>query len=199
MSMGSTSTGERRRSGRAHAAIIQATVALLREIGYPRLHVEAVAARAGVGKTTIYRWWPSQARLAIEALRTLVDPPQVTFSGDTRADVRALVTRAAQLWAEPVVADTLMGLAADCAHDPDARARLAELLGPQRAADSAVLLSAAARGDLPHDVDVPLLLDVALGTLLLRRLRGASTDDVVDELADLITTGAPPRTARRTT
>jgi len=107
--------------------------------------------------------------------------------------VRALARRAAQRWAEPVVADTLMALAADCAHDPDPRARLAELLAPRRAADTAVLLSAAARGDLPHDVDVPLLLDVAIGTLLFRRLRGAATDDVLDGLADLIATASPPR------
>jgi hypothetical protein len=85
-----------------------------------------------------------------------------------------------------------MGLAADGAHDPEVRSALARLLAPQRAADSAVLLSAAARGDLPHDVDVPLLLDVAFGTLLFRRLRGAS-DDVVDELAGLIASGTAPR------
>ena len=195
--MGGT-TGERRRSGRAHAAIVDATAALLREVGYPRLRVEAVAARAGVGKTTIYRWWPGKPQLVIEALRTMVDPPRMEFTGDSRADVRALVTRVARTWTDPVVADTLMGLAADLgadtADDPDARVALAGLLAPQRAADSAVLLSAAARGDLPHDVDVPLLLDVAFGTLLFRRLRGAS-DDVVDELAGLIASAAPPRTA----
>ena len=189
--MGDT-TGERRRSGRAHAATVEATVALLGEVGYPRLRLEAVAARAGVGKTTIYRWWPGRAQLVIEALRTLVDPPRMAFTGDGRADVRALVAGVEQVWADPVVADTLMGLAADGAHDPDVRSALARLLAPQRAADSAVLLSAAARGDLPHDVDVPLLLDVAFGTLLFRRLRGAS-GDVTDELAALIIAGTPPR------
>ena len=58
-----------------------------------------------------------------------------------------------------------------------------------------MLLSAAARGDLPHDVDVPLLLDVAFGTLIFRRLRGAG-DDVVVEPADLIASGAVPRRTR---
>ena len=152
----------RRRSERAHTAILEATVALLREDGYPKLRLDAVAARARVGKTTIYRWWPGKALLAIEALQTLVDPPHVTFSGDSRTDVRALVTRVAEVWAEPPVGDTLLALAADTARDPEARARLVELLAPRRAADTAVLLSAAAR-DLPHDVDVPLLLDVVFG------------------------------------
>jgi AcrR family transcriptional regulator len=182
----------RRRSERAHTAILEATVALLREDGYPNLRLDAVAARARVGKTTIYRWWPGKALLAIEALQTLVDPPHVTFSGDSRTDVRALVARVAEVWAEPV-GDTLLALAADTARDPEARARLVELLAPRRAADTAVLLSAAARGDLPHDVDVPLLLDVVFGTLLFRRMRGAPVDDVVDELADLVVAGRRPR------
>jgi hypothetical protein len=56
-----------------------------------------------------------------------------------------------------------------------------------------LLLSAAARGDLSHDVDVPLLLDVVFGTLLFRRMRGAPVDDVVDELADLVVAGRRPR------
>jgi hypothetical protein len=55
------------------------------------------------------------------------------------------------------------------------------------------------RGDPPHDVDVPLLLDVAIGTLLFRRLRGAATDDAPAGLADLIATGSPPRTTHRRT
>jgi AcrR family transcriptional regulator len=175
----------RRRSERAHTAILEATVALLREDGYPNLRLDAVAARARVGKTTIYRWWPGKALLAIEALQTLVDPPHVTFSGDSRTDVQALVTRVAEVWAEPPVGDTLLALAADTARDPEARARLVELLAPRRAADTAVLLSAAARGDLPHDV--------VFGTLLFRRMRGAPVDDVVDELADLVVAGRRPR------
>ena len=98
----------RRRSERAHTAILEATVALLREDGYPNLRLDAVAARARVGKTTIYRWWPGKALLAIEALQTLVDPPHVTFSGDSRTDVQALVTRVAEVWAEPPVFGTLL-------------------------------------------------------------------------------------------
>ena len=79
------------------------------------------------------------------------------------------------------------------AHDAEARARLIELLDRGARASAAMLLSAAARGDLPHDVDVPLLLDVVFGTLLFRRMRGAPVDDVVDELTDLVVAGRRPR------
>jgi AcrR family transcriptional regulator len=187
----------RRRSERARAAILEATVALLREGGYPHLRLDAVAARAGVGKTTIYRWWPGRALLAIDALQTLVDPPHVTVSGDTRTDVRALVVRVVEVWLEPTVGDTLAAVTADAARDPVVRSRIVDLLAPRRAADTAVLLSGGARGDLPHDVDVPLLLDVVFGTLLFRRMRGAPVDDVVDELTDLVASGRRPRVTPR--
>jgi predicted phosphoribosyltransferase len=78
-------------------------------------------------------------------------------------------------------------LAAEARRDPDTAQRLAGLLGPQRAADAAVLLAAAARGDIPLTVDVSLLLDVALGTLLWRRLRGEEpTDAALSALAELL-------------
>ncbi len=57
----------RRRSERSHAAIVAATQELLVERGYRELTIEGVAARAGVGKQTIYRWWPSRAALVLEA------------------------------------------------------------------------------------------------------------------------------------
>ena len=57
----------RRRSERSHEAILAATQRLLLERGYRELTIEGIAARAGVGKQTIYRWWPSKAALVLEA------------------------------------------------------------------------------------------------------------------------------------
>ncbi|MCO1660264.1 TetR/AcrR family transcriptional regulator [Pseudonocardia humida] len=177
----------RPRSERARSAVLAAVTALLPEVGYQSLTMEAVAARAGVGKTTVYRWWPTKAALVIDAIADTLPTVEVAISGETRRDVRAVVARLAHTDTAATMADALPALAAEARRDPDAAQRLAALLGPRRAADAAVLLAAAARRDLPHDVDVPLLLDVALGTLLLRRMRGEEpTDDVVDALTDLL-------------
>lgn len=177
----------RPRSERAQAAVLEAVIALLDEVGYQHLTVEAVAARAGVGRTTVYRWWPTKSALVIEAIAATTPAARIGLSGDSRRDLRTVLDRMAHTECGPATAETLAALAAEARRDPDTAARLAALLGPRRAADSAVLMSAAANGDIPHDVDVALLLDVALGTLLWRRLRGeVPTDAVLDALTDLL-------------
>jgi AcrR family transcriptional regulator len=177
----------RPRSERAQTAVLDAVTALLDEVGYQHLTVEAVAARAGVGRTTVYRWWPTKAALVIEALAATTPRAGIGISADSRADLREVVARMARTECGPRMADALPALAAEGRRDPDTAERLAGLLGPRRAADAAVVLAAAARGDIPHDTDVPLLLDVALGTLLWRRLRGEEpTDAVLDALTDVL-------------
>lgn len=186
---GTTAAGGpgRPRSERAQTAVLAAVVALLDEVGYQQLTVEAVAARAGVGKTTVYRWWPTKPALVIDALAATIEPAQVRLSGNSRHDVRAMLDRMAATDAGPTMAGVLPVLSTESRRDPDAARRLAALLGPRRAADTAVLLAATARGDLPPGVDVGLLVDAALGALLLRRLRGEDpTEAALDALADLL-------------
>src|ERR687895_1128954 len=109
----------RRRSERAHAAILAATQELLVERGYGNLTIEGVAARAGVGKQTIYRWWPSRAALVLESYlagsdRVQLPPPD---SGSTREDVRALIGWLAAVLAEPTGGRVVAGLIGDLQHD----------------------------------------------------------------------------------
>jgi AcrR family transcriptional regulator len=90
-----TDTAPRRgrpRSEKAHRAILQAAADLLLDDGAARVSMDAVAERAGVSKATIYRWWPSKERLALEALLDwagAVSPPRDT--GTLRGDLLALV------------------------------------------------------------------------------------------------------------
>ena len=182
-----TSGSGRPRSERARTAVLDAVTALLDEVGYQHLTVEAVAVRAGVGRTTVYRWWPTKAALIIEALATTLPRVAVGITDDARHDLRTVLDRMARAECGPSMAETLPALAAEARRDPDTAERLAGLLGPRRAADAAVLLAAAARGDLPLHLDVSLLLDVALGALLWRRLWGEDpTDAALDTLTDLL-------------
>lgn len=180
---------------RARSAVLEVTTAMLQDVGYQQLRAESVAARAGVPRSMLRRWWATRALLVAEALQHRSSPPEVLPCGDVRADVHAVVRRTAAYLADPVVADALCGLIADARGDRVAAERLAALLASRRAADAAVLLSAIARGDLQPDTDVPLLLDVVLGGLLMRRTLGAQPDDAtVNALVELVLAGrATPR------
>ncbi len=189
--------GERRgrpRSTRSHAAVLAATMEVLGEVGYVALTLEAVATRAGVSRATIYRWWPSKASLVVEAIDRVIPTAVPLPTGDTRTDVRSVVQATLDNYIRTPFGANLAAIASDAVADPDAASRLIDLFGPRRAADSSVLLAGAGRGDLPHDVDVQLLLDIVMGTLVFRQLVGVHTDDdIVDQLTDLIVSGRAPR------
>lgn len=175
---------------RARAAVLETTRAVLAEVGYQRLRVEAVAARAGVPRGWLRRWWTTRPLLVAEALERMDGPTALMPTGDARTDVRAVVQRMAAFLADPIVTDALAGLTADAARDPVAAERLTALLAVRRAADLSVLLSATARGDLRRDTDASLVLDMVFGTLLVRFGRGAPpTPDTVEALVELLLRG----------
>ena len=189
MTLSPPSRSGRKRSARAHRAVIDATVELLREVGLQQLTIEGVAARAGVAKATVYRWWPTKAALAVETLgEQLGEPLQPT--GDTKADVRAMVA---------VLVESVGGLLgevliADLSRDQEAGAQLQSMFGVYRAAHGAILLGAAGRGDLPHDVDVTKVIDLVCGMALFQRVMGRGPDDeLIDQLTALILSGELPR------
>lgn len=188
----------RPRSTHSHDAVLTATMTVLGEVGYTGLTMDAVAARAAVSRATIHRWWPSKASLVVEALDRAIPAPHPVATGDTSADVRTVVQATLDHYVRTPFGINLAAIVSDAADDPDATHRLESLFGPRRAADASVLLAAAGRGDLPHDLDVNLLLDLVLGTLVFRALIGVAPDErVVDQLTDLIVDGTPPRVRPR--
>lgn len=118
----------RRRSERARTAILEATHALLHDHGLDQLSIEAVAARAGVGKQTIYRWWPNRATLVADALleRDDLTPLAPADTGDVVADLtRWAGVLGASLGSERGAA-TLRMLAAAATEYPEVSGRLHE-------------------------------------------------------------------------
>src|SRR5918992_2297867 len=104
---------ERRRNEKARTAILRAARELLDRRGFRQLTIEGIAARAGVGKQTIYRWWPSKAAVVLEAYlagEDAVSHPEAT--GSTREDVRALLGWLVDVLAEPTGGAVVAGLVA---------------------------------------------------------------------------------------
>lgn len=91
-----------RRSERSRRATLQAALDLCTEKGYGRVTIEAIAARAGVSKKTIYRWWPSKGAVLLEAFTdALVDATPFVDTGDIGADLRTHVAGAVKLLTVP--------------------------------------------------------------------------------------------------
>ncbi len=115
---GSDRSGKRR-SDRSHRAILQSALAILSEQGYGGLTIEGVAARAKVGKQTIYRWWPSKAAVVLEALTAdTQERIPVPDTGSVRGDLQTLLGssfRELVKWSGPIV----RGLMAEAQLDPD--------------------------------------------------------------------------------
>ncbi len=104
-----------RRRESSRLAILAAALALCREEGYARLSVEAIAARAGVGKQTIYRWWPSKGAVLLEALeREVAGSANVPDTGDIVADMRTVVGNLVRRHADPSFGPHVAALIAEC-------------------------------------------------------------------------------------
>lgn len=170
----------------------------MQEAGLPSLSIDAVAARAGVGKQTIYRWWPSKGALAIDALLDAADP-HIRFpdTGDLRADLAVMLDQVRALLAEPRLGRHFVACLCESYRDPELSTRFAErVFTPVRTANRTRLREAQQAGHLRDDVEVDDLLDLAFGAIWLRALtRPEALAEVPgralgERLADVLLRGA---------
>ena len=181
-----------RRSERARQAIIEAAMDLCREQGLARTTIEEIAKRAGVGKQTIYRWWPSKAAVVEDGVNemagTATDFPD---TGDLLADLRTQMLGVASILASPRFAPylSLIGAAQD---DPElARTFLDGLVKPRVGAARDRLRLAQERGQLRADADLDDVVELLYGPLYYRallRTRPPSPEQV-DEILRLAFAG----------
>lgn len=185
----------RRRSVRTQRAILEATIDVLGEVGYQDLSIERVAARAGVGKATIYRWWGAKSALVVEALQSGTAVAEPVRTGSARSDLRAAIRAVGEAHAADLVGATLPALASSIAEGSPEAERLRRFLGPRRDIARQALHRAAADGLLPADIDIELIIDICVGTLFFRKLIGGHRVDgaAVERLASLIVDGCAPR------
>jgi len=197
----------RPRSEEAHRAILAAVIELLPEHGLKGLTIEAVAARAGVGKTTIYRRWRTKNELVVEAIEQLRPPGPPPDTGSLIGDLNALVAlqrerlEASQL---PRILPRVLGESLD---EPELHAEIVErAVNPIRRVLEEFVRRGIARGELRQDVDVDTMVDVlhAIPIYKLLMARGAmeAVSGVPERVGPLLLEGvssssAAPRSARR--
>lgn len=166
--------GRRRRpGGRAAevvAAIHAATIELLHEQGYEQMEIPAIAERAGVNKTSIYRRWPSKAELVMDValgrMRTDVPLPD---TGTLLGDLTALMQAIASALATPFVGGLLRALISRGDEDGVAEAR-AYFWNERFNISGELLQKAVARGELSPTTDSRLLMELAVAPLFFRAL-----------------------------
>jgi AcrR family transcriptional regulator len=182
-----TDTADTRRPGRprsaeAHAAILRAALELAVEGGLRGLSMEAIAARAGVGKATIYRRWKTKEALFAEAIESIALNPEVPDTGSVRGDFE-IASGAAVGRMAPEAFRVLPRLMADAADDPELLEVLhAALVRPRRAAISTILRRGIERGELRADIDVGLVADMLIGPMISRVLMSGGDPTVLDGL-----------------
>ena len=169
----------RRRNDAAREAILDATFRLFSRPGTEALTIDEIAAEAGVGRQTIYRWWPSKGAVLADALARharIVVPERQTgsFAGDLAA---FLVDSFAGL-GYPGYADRLRQVVAEAQHDEHVASVLADFTVVRRAALRALLERGQAAGELAADAVLDMLVDMAYGVLYYRLLvRHAPLDE----------------------
>lgn len=164
---GAAPAAGRPRSEEAHRAILEATLALLAEVGFSGLTVEGVAARAGVGKATIYRRWPSKLPLVVDAFGDLPQLEEVDH-GDLRSDLVEMLRGYLQLFHSSPLAAVLPSLAGERRHNPELTELLDPVLRQRRRPLVAALERAQKRGQLPEGLDLELAADLVVGPIAVR-------------------------------
>jgi AcrR family transcriptional regulator len=190
----------RPRSERSHRAILDATNELLAERGLVDLTIEDVAQRAGVGKTTIYRRWPSKGTLVFEAFATdfLVRQP-LPDTGSMRGDLLAALRAFIRVVKGTTTGRTLVGLIAEVQRDPE----LAEIwregfVGRVRNQHRVMVDRAVARGEASPHTDPDVVLDLLFGAAYHRLLQShlALSDRFAQAVVDTVVGGVQPQQVR---
>jgi AcrR family transcriptional regulator len=198
---GNNETREKRPPGRPRSeesrqSILNSTLKLLKQDGFPELSIEAIAADANVGKTTVYRWWPTKAALVADAFSASADhelrfPNTGSVENDMRLQMRGLI-RIFRSQRGKVVAALLAGGQSDAELLEAYRDRF---LWPRRRQAYQTLQRAVDRGELPKGCDFDLILDSLYGPILMRFLirHIKLQESLADELCELVLQGLKRR------
>jgi AcrR family transcriptional regulator len=179
----------RPRSAAADEAILDAAIDVFIECGWDGLTIEGVAARAGVGKTTIYRRYPSRVALLLAAAERLAqEKDAVPDTGTLRGDLVALVENFLGMLTMSRTGRAIPVMVAATSRNPELATAYTAFIAARRAASGQPIERAIRRGELPIDVDVSLALDLLVAPIFYREFvsREPLDDTYVTNLVDTV-------------
>lgn len=189
-----------RRSDRARRAILSATRDLVADVGYARLTIEGIAAAAGVGKQTIYRWWHSKAAVLFDAILEVNSHEEGSVAlpdtGDLESDLRLVLRGTVAALIEPANDRLQRAILAEIQADISVAEELVRrLLRPQLDACAARIESGILTGQVDESADPQLAVELLFGPIFHRWvLRTGTLDDrYADSVLALVLTGLRPR------
>ncbi len=160
-----TSKGGRPRSLQAQQDILAATLSSLATEGFEAMSVDAIAAKAGVGKQTIYRWWPSKEALVIDAIKSLQQTHNpVIETGSLRKDFLVMATNTFQTWSKPDARGLILNLLAMMTTYPHIyQAFYEQVIAPRLGQLAQLIRRAQARGEVRQDLDADEIIGLLGG------------------------------------
>jgi len=206
---GKSTPNATRRSERSHRAILDAALELVAEVGYPKLTIEAIAARAGVGKQTIYRWWPSRGAVLLDAFVALGeraareagepgdgDPYAFPDTGDLAADLKLVLRATVDELRSPTYDLPYRALAAEGIVNPEIAAEfVSRVMEPSVQLYVERLRAAQRAGQVAADLDPRIALELVTGPVTARWLLRTLplSHAYADAVVDMALRGLSPR------
>jgi AcrR family transcriptional regulator len=189
----------RPRSAQAHKAILDATLELLAQEGFQGLSIEDIAARAGVGKTTIYRRWSSKDELVIDAIHEIQVDLTTVDTGNFRNDLVILFKAANRgIMTHPLLPQLVLRLISEFQANPEIfQVFLTQLLIPRIQRFMYMVEQAQARGEIRRDIDWTLALELISGPIFIHLLishylapsMSSSDDKWIEQMIDAVMDG----------
>jgi AcrR family transcriptional regulator len=178
------------RVDRSRRAVLDATVALIGEVGIESLTIGAISRRSGVAKTTIYRHWDGKVPLVVDALDELAGPVEAPDTGAFADDLAALAQGLAAGLAGGPWADALPSLVGAIRRDPDLAARHRALTAARHEAVATVVERGRRRGEVGARISVDEVVALVAGPLFYRALIDGRPADAafVDHVVDRVVT-----------
>jgi AcrR family transcriptional regulator len=161
----------RPRSTQSHQAMLQATLELLGEVGFDGMSIDAIASRAGVGKTTIYRRYQSKEELVADAIESIREEIVIPDTGTLWGDIDVLIENAAQITLSPLGRQTVAMIISTASTNYEfARIYWTKYLQPRQQALTVVIERAKARNEVQTDLDANLVFDAMSGIMLYAQI-----------------------------